>query len=711
MTVKSRLMLLVGTAIAGIVILLGLLIRDISSVYTAANFGNTNTIPSIEVLGEADQDFAAVRIWTWKLLATTDTAAASRMETEIGTAHDSLVKALNEYQKSFIDDEQDAADLAADREALAGYDTVRAHVIDLAHAGKKDEALALLLGSQTTINKVGDALDAHKKYNTVLGVNHSQDAAATRTHAMIISSSVGLLLLVVLVVTGMRTISSLLRTLGGEPADVAAIARDVANGNLSSNVNLQRADTTSLLATVAQMQTDLKARTEKERAAAAENDGMLSAIGKSMAQIEFDLDGTIRMANSNFLNAVGYSLDEIKGHHHHMFVPTDDANGTGYRQFWDKLRSGQHDAGQYRRVGKGGREIWLQASYNPILDAAGKPFKIVEFATDVSEQVRTTEEVRALAQSAADGDLTRRVRIEGKSGNLLALSQAVNSMADGMTNMVAQIRTAVEAVRSGTDEISTGNTNLSQRTEEQASSLEQTASSMEEMTSTVKQNADNAAQANDLATAARSQAEKGGNVVAEAVAAMTGINDASNKIADIIGVIDEIAFQTNLLALNAAVEAARAGEQGRGFAVVAQEVRTLASRSAAAAKEIKGLIEDSVAKVEHGSRLVGQSGQSLSDIVSAVKKASDIVAEIAAACQEQARGIDQVNKAITSLDQVTQQNAALVEEAASAAESLSEEAQHLDRMMGNYQIAPGNGGSQGQPGVASSAERRSAAAA
>jgi methyl-accepting chemotaxis protein len=544
---------------------------------------------------------------------------------------------------------------------------------------------------------------------------------------MMISPGVGLLLLVALVITGTRTISSVLGTLGGEPADVAAIARDVANGNLASNVNLQHGDTTSLLATVAQMQTDLKARTEKERSAAAENDGMLSAIGKSMAQIEFDLDGTIRTANSNFLNAVGYSLDEIKGHHHRMFVPTDDANSTGYRQFWDKLRSGQHDAGQYRRVGKTGQEIWLQASYNPIMDAAGKPFKVVKFATDVSEQVRTAEEVRALAQSAADGDLTRRVRIEGKSGNLLALSQAINSMADGMTSMVAQIRTAVEAVRSGTDEISTGNSSLSQRTEEQAASLEQTASSMEEMTSTVKQTADNAAQANNLATAARSQAEKGGHVVAEAVAAMTGINDASTKIADIIGVIDEIAFQTNLLALNAAVEAARAGEQGRGFAVVAQEVRTLASRSAAAAKEIKGLIEDSVAKVEHGSRLVSQSGQSLTDIVSAVKKASDIVAEIAAACQEQARGIDQVNKAITSLDQVTQQNAALVEEAASAAESLSEEAQHLDQMMANYQIASGSGGSQGsvmqspvmhapvmarpETGPARSVERRLAAGA
>ena len=444
---------------------------------------------------------------------------------------------------------------------------------------------------------------------------------------------------------------------------------------------------------------------------------MLSAIAKSMAQIEFDLDGTIRTANSNFLNAVGYSLDEIKGHHHRMFVPTDDANSIGYRQFWDKLRSGQHDAGQYRRVGKDGREIWLQASYNPIMDAAGKPFKVVKFATDVSEQVRTAEEVRALAQSAADGDLTRRVRIEGKSGNLLALSQA--SQLDGRRHDEHGLadRTAVEAVRSGTDEISTGNTNLSQRTEEQASSLGETSASMEEMTSTVSQNADNAEQANELAIAARSQAEKGWSVVAQAVEAMGEINEGSKKIADIITVIDEIAFQTNLLALNAAVEAARAGEHGRGFAVVAQEVRNLASRSAAAAKEIKDLIEDSVAKVEHGSRLVSESGQSLTDIVGAVKKASDIVAEIAAACQEQARGIDQVNKAITSLDQVTQQNAALVEEAASAAESLSEEAQHLDQMMANYQIASESGGSQGsvmqspEPGAARSLEWRSATAA
>ena len=701
MTVKMRLMLLVGTAVAGIVVLLGLLVRDISAVYNAANLANVSTVPSIQALGAADRELANVRVWTWKQLATADEAAKNRIEGDIESARDSLSKDLDQYGASFIADEQDAGYLRADKEALAAYDTVRAQVTALSRAGKTDEARKLFLDSQPVIRKLVATIEAHKKYNSDVGIASAKNAETTRTRALVISPAIGLLLLVVLVITGLRTIRSLLGTLGAEPTEVAAIARDVAGGNLSTNVTLQPGDTTSLLATVAQMQGDLKARLEKERAAAAENDGMLAAIDKSMAAIEFDLDGTIRTANSNFLRAVGYSIDEIRGHQHRLFVDPGEANSAAYRQFWDKLRSGQHDAGQYRRIGKGGREIWLQASYNPILDAAGKPFKIVKFATDVSDQIRTAEEVRALAQSAADGDLTRRIPTQGKSGNVLALSQAINSMADGMTSMVSRIRTAVEAVRSGTDEISIGNTNLSQRTEEQAASLEQTASSMEEMTSTVKQNADNAAQANDLATAARAQAEKGGHVVAEAVAAMTGINNASNKIADIIGVIDEIAFQTNLLALNAAVEAARAGEQGRGFAVVAQEVRTLASRSAAAAKEIKGLIEDSVAKVDHGSRLVSQSGQSLSDIVGAVKKASDIVAEIAAACQEQARGIDQVNKAITSLDQVTQQNAALVEEAASAAESLSEEAQNLDRMMANYHIASeGIASEGGSPGSA-----------
>ena len=269
------------------------------------------------------------------------------------------------------------------------------------------------------------------------------------------------------------------------------------------------------------------------------------------------------------------------------------------------------------------------------------------------------------------------------------MSRGVNQLADNMAEVVSKVKVVAAEVHRGADEISSGNANLSQRTEEQSSSLEETASSMEEMTTTVKQNADNAGQANQLAMAARDQAEKGGSVVSQAVKAMADINDASKKIADIIGVIDDIAFQTNLLALNAAVEAARAGEQGRGFAVVASEVRSLAGRSATAAKEIKELIQDSVRKVEDGSVLVTQSGQTLEKIVASVKKVSDIVAEIAAASREQSSGIEQVNRAVMQMDELTQQNAALVEQATAASQAMAEQVRGLNEMLARYRVAEG----------------------
>lgn len=253
-------------------------------------------------------------------------------------------------------------------------------------------------------------------------------------------------------------------------------------------------------------------------------------------------------------------------------------------------------------------------------------------------------------------------------GQLAYASQFAQSK---LRTAIGQVKQSSEVLERTASEIESGNIQLSQRTEEAASSLEETASSMEEMTSTVKQNADNSRQANQLATSTRDQAEKGGEVVAKAVKAMSEINSSSKKIADIISVIDEIAFQTNLLALNAAVEAARAGEQGRGFAVVASEVRTLAGRSADAAKEIKGLITDSVEKVEQGSELVDESGKTLEEIVSGVKKVTDIISEIAASSQEQANGIEQVNSAVMQMDEMTQQNAALVEEAAAASSEMT----------------------------------------
>ena len=293
-------------------------------------------------------------------------------------------------------------------------------------------------------------------------------------------------------------------------------------------------------------------------------------------------------------------------------------------------------------------------------------------------------EAQTIANRIAGGDLA--VPIEVKAGDRSSLMFAMRAMRDSLADIVSQVRTGTDTIAAASSQLSSGNNELSSRTEEQASSLEETASSMEELTSTVRQNADNARQANSLAASASDVASHGGDVVAEVVTTMESINQSSKKIVDIISVIDGIAFQTNILALNAAVEAARAGEQGRGFAVVAAEVRNLAQRSAAAAKEIKTLIGDSVEKVESGSKLVNQAGSTMLEIVESIKRVTDIMGEITAASHEQTAGIEQINQAVTQMDDVTQQNAALVEEAAAASAALQDQAKSLAQLVSVFQL-------------------------
>ncbi|UOD29845.1 MCP four helix bundle domain-containing protein [Massilia violaceinigra] len=323
---------------------------------------------------------------------------------------------------------------------------------------------------------------------------------------------------------------------------------------------------------------------------------------------------------------------------------------------------------------------------------------------------RPLQEAVAIAGRVAGGDLSG-VIVSSSSDETGQLMASLRSMNDSLLGVVQQVRSGTDTIALASAEIASGNLDLSSRTEEQASSLEETASAMEELTATVRQNADNARQANQLALSASTIASDGGAVVNDVISTMESISASSRKIVDIISVIDGIAFQTNILALNAAVEAARAGEQGRGFAVVASEVRNLAQRSAAAAKEIKQLIDNSVFQVDAGTALVQRAGSTMTEVVVSVRRVSDVVAEISAASHEQSSGIDEVNKAIVQMDEVTQQNAALVEQAAAAAGALQEQADHLARVVSVFRLDSAGAPAAGRPGARAVALRPSAARA
>jgi methyl-accepting chemotaxis protein len=413
----------------------------------------------------------------------------------------------------------------------------------------------------------------------------------------------------------------------------------------------------------------------------AEFESKINAISLAQAIIEFTPTGEVITANENFLSVLGYRLDEIKGQNHRMFVEPSYAASPEYQAFWRKLNGGEFIADAFRRIGKGGKEVFIQASYNPIFDLDRKVAKIVKFAIDMSDVVELRAGLKRMADSNFEQPIQKTFAPALETGRL-----DFNAAQENLRSTMSQIAESVNLVSSGGQEIATASDDLSRRTEQQAASLEETAAALGEVTSTVKKTTDGARQARTVVSEARGDAEKSGEIVRRAVEAMGRIEKSSAEIGQIIGVIDEIAFQTNLLALNAGVEAARAGDAGRGFAVVASEVRALAQRSAEAAKEIKGLITTSNTEVGNGVKLVAETGESLARIVGKVSEINSVVADIAAGAEEQSTALEEVNSAVNQMDQATQQNAAMAEEATAAARSMMQETEKLSEMVGQFRV-------------------------
>jgi methyl-accepting chemotaxis protein len=421
----------------------------------------------------------------------------------------------------------------------------------------------------------------------------------------------------------------------------------------------------------------------KERLLNNDYRSQMEAISRVQAIISFTPDGHVMTANENFLKAMGYSLNEIVGKHHNLFVDKDYASSQAYQDFWRDMRDGKFRADEFVRYAKNGKPVYLQASYNPILDEKGKVMKVVKFATDVTDRVNAVNTLGSGLKELAAGNLDQQIDTPFPP-NLERLRHDFNESVQQLEAAINSIGTNANNISSSAEEVRSAADSLSKRTEQQAASIEETAAALEEITTTVADSSRRAEEAGQLVARTRENAERSGEVVKEAIQAMSAIENSSGQIANIIGVIDEIAFQTNLLALNAGVEAARAGDAGKGFAVVATEVRELAQRSANAAKEIKSLITKSSDQVKQGVALVGRTGSALADIVVQVQDINRNVNAIVDAAREQAIGLKEVNAAVNTMDQGTQQNAAMVEESNAQSSTLATEAEALASLLQQF---------------------------